>query len=109
MESGDYQFDVGLDDNWRWHRHRFSDLWDALDPYMNRQRQPHHTEHERPSVFLGSCHWLLSQTRTEILDKRIAANYRESYETGRTSERASLGSDDELGDSGTSPKASPET
>lgn len=35
-EGGDKQFDVGLGQlNWRWHQHRFLNLWDAFDPEAN--------------------------------------------------------------------------
>ncbi len=31
-----YSFDIGLMQiNWRWHRHRFDDAWEALDPQEN--------------------------------------------------------------------------
>lgn len=81
VESGDYQFDVGLGQmNWRWHRHRFSDLWDALDPYMNLTASAAHLreQYERPEcnswdLAIGCYH----RPAQKPLDKRIAANYRE--------------------------------
>lgn len=36
VKQGEESFDIGLmQTNWYWHKHRYTDLWEAFDPYTN--------------------------------------------------------------------------
>lgn len=80
VKAGDTQFDVGLGQmNWRWHKQRFSGLWEAFDPYRNLTAAAEHLreQFERPEcgswdLAIGCYHRPAQRPH----DKQIASNYR---------------------------------
>lgn len=79
IEQNDEHFDIGLGQmNWRWHKHRFKDVWSALDPYTNLSASAEHfrEQYERPEcnqweLAVGCYHRPAQKEK----DKEIAKQY----------------------------------
>ena len=80
VKAGDTQFDVGLGQvNWKWHKQRFTGLWEAFDPYLNLTAAAKHLreQYERPECaswdLATGCYHRPAQRPH---DKKIASKYR---------------------------------
>jgi hypothetical protein len=79
IKQKDHRFDIGLGQlNWRWHKDKFVNHWDALDPYKNLTVAAKYLREQYNNPECGSWERAIGcyhRSRQEPSDIKIANNY----------------------------------
>lgn len=79
IKKQDYRFDVGLGQlNWRWHKEKFQNHWEAFDPYKNLSVAASYLREQFDKSECGTWERAIGcyhRSRQDPKDKQIARSY----------------------------------